>query len=71
MEEFWPEWELHAAESLTIVYVRDAIREDFSDDVQQMWRDANFGQYAVPQKVTLICKQNLKKVQWIKHEETW
>lgn len=33
-EKFWPEWELHAAQSFTTLYARDAIREGFSDDKQ-------------------------------------
>lgn len=32
MEEFWPEWELYAAQSFTTLYISDAIREGFSDD---------------------------------------
>lgn len=32
MEEFWPQWELYAAQSFTTLYISDAIREGFSDD---------------------------------------
>lgn len=32
MEEFWPEWELDAAQSSTTLYISDAITECFSDD---------------------------------------
>lgn len=32
MEEFWPEWELDAAQSFTTLYISDAIAEHFSDD---------------------------------------
>lgn len=32
MEEFWPEWELDAAQSFATLYISDAITEGFSDN---------------------------------------